>query len=79
MDRGETMSDIICARCGKRLKNPVWIGGKPYGKTCAKNLGKPLTTTKSTKSTGRSGKKQNRKVEHTESLDAFLAQPIIVE
>ena len=71
--KGENM-ETICARCGKKLKNPVWIGGKPYGKTCAQNIGKPLTTTKST---GRSEKKQNRKVEDTESLDAFLAKPIV--
>ena len=64
---GENM-ETICARCGKKLKNPVWIGGKPYGKTCAQNIGKPLTTTKSTKSTGRSGKKQNRKLRIQKAL-----------
>jgi hypothetical protein len=43
--KGENM-ETICARCGKKLKNPVGVNGKPYGKTCAQNIGKPLTTTK---------------------------------
>jgi len=31
--------DIRCSRCGKRLKHPVFINGKPYGSTCAKKVG----------------------------------------
>ncbi|MBB6067841.1 hypothetical protein [Methanococcus maripaludis] len=36
------MQEVFCARCGKTLKNPVWVDGKPYGKKCVENLGLPL-------------------------------------
>jgi len=27
-----------CARCGRKLKHPVWMGGKPYGRICASKV-----------------------------------------
>ncbi|AEH06290.1 hypothetical protein [Methanothermococcus okinawensis] len=71
-----TEEEIICARCGKPLKHPVWINGKPYGKTCAKNIDKPLKS-RSSRAPARKAKRKNRKVDEHEGLDAFLAQPLV--
>jgi hypothetical protein len=30
--------ELKCAKCGKALKHPIWICGKPYGKICASNI-----------------------------------------
>lgn len=27
-----------CARCRRQLRNPVYLGGSPYGSTCAAAL-----------------------------------------
>lgn len=38
--RSETVGNALvrCARCGRRLKHPKFVGGVPYGSTCVKKI-----------------------------------------
>ena len=56
----------ICNRCGKEVKNPIWINGKPYGKICANNINKPL------RSGTKVSPKRRKSVEDSNKLDKYI-------
>ncbi len=69
---------IICARCGRTISKPVYVDGVLYGSTCAKHVREGTQVKNSKRGSKRSSKSRSaKKVEETESLDAFLAQPIV--
>lgn len=80
MKNGESMTDgsVVCARCGRTISKPVYVDGVPYGSTCAKHVREGTQVKNSKRSSKKSSKSRSaKKVEETESLDAFLAQPIV--
>jgi hypothetical protein len=34
----ENETRVKCARCGRRLKHPKFVGGVPYGSVCVKKI-----------------------------------------
>jgi hypothetical protein len=36
------MSVVRCSRCGRVLRHPIYVDGKPYGSTCVKKIGVSL-------------------------------------